>query len=388
MPKCNCCGKKGFLLKLYEGGICYQCLIAKKKDADSKAESPAPTVPSIVLQIDFQRIYEHGQELDYAYQPQSESDEAVDLLDDFTVIDVETTGLSPNSDAIIQLSAVRYIHHKEHSAYSTCINPQRHIPSKVTELTGIDDAMVADAPTFAQVSDSFFRFISDSPILTGYNFSFDLRFLSAAAGFQLQEQYRCFDTLAIARREIHGLCSYKLCDVSSYIGFSTKFHDSLNDCRACGEIIKFLVSNNVAIDLSLLEFESESNHCSEHLNHLQDYKSRLCSTECPIDLARITPNGPLAGKNIVFTGVLSFGRSTASKMATLAGAFVKSGVSKKTDYLVVGEQDTELVGADGMSTKEERAYQLINEYGIQIKIIGETEYLRLLTSKGDAVLNG
>lgn len=375
MAKCSCCGKKGFLLKLYEDGICYQCLIAKKKDADSKTESSAPTVPPIAPQIDFQRIYEHGQELDYTYPPQSESDEVIDLLNDFTVIDVETTGLSPNSDAIIQLSAVRYIDHKEHDSYSTYINPQRHIPSKVTELTGIDDAMVADAPIFSQVSDSFFRFISDSPILTGYNFSFDLRFLSVAAGFQLKEQYRCFDTLAVARREIHDLCSYKLCDVSSYIGFSTKFHDSLNDCRACGEIVNFLCGNSSKIDISFLESGVQRNN--DHLNHVQNYKSRVCSTDCHIDLSCISSNGPLSGKNIVFTGELSIARAEAKQIALNAGGLVKSAVSRKTDYLVVGIQDKALVGDDGLSTKEEMAYELNSAGTGHIQIINEQDFLKL-----------
>lgn len=330
----------------------------------------------------FEKYYELKKQMMSDMKPE----DAPHFLDDFTVIDVETTGLSPNSDSIIQLSAVQYIHHKEYDAYSTYINPLCHIPAGVTRLTGIDDSMVSSSPVFSEISDSFFSFISKSPVLTGYNFSFDLRFLSAAAGFQLQEKYKCFDTLTLARREIPGLCGYKLCDVSAYIGFRTQFHDALNDCRACGEIVNFLCANTFEAVLPFLKPSIE--HCNEHLNHVQDYKSRLCSTDCPIDLERITPDGPLAGKNIVFTGVLSFGRSTASKMAALAGAIVKTGVSKKTNYLVVGEQDTDLVGEDGMSTKEERAYQLIDECGIHIKIIGETEYLRLLTSTEESVLNG
>ena len=74
-------------------------------------------------------------------------------------------------------------------------------------------------------------------------------------------------------------------------------------------------------------------------------------------------------------------------MAETAGAFVKSSVSKKTDYVVVGEQDIDLVGSDGLSSKLERAYQLIDEYGIDIKIIGEVEFLRLLTAKEGSPTN-
>ena len=65
------------------------------------------------------------------------------------------------------------------------------------------------------------------------------------------------------------------------------------------------------------------------------------------------------------------------QIAVDCGAVVRTSVSKKTDYLVVGKQDKELVGEDGLSTKEEKAYAL-NDAGVaSIKIVGEEEFLEL-----------
>ena len=87
--------------------------------------------------------------------------------------------------------------------------------------------------------------------------------------------------------------------------------------------------------------------------------------------------GTLDGKSVVFTGALSFARSAAKSLALAAGAAVKTSVSKKTDFLVVGEQDEILVGCDGMSEKEEKAAAL-NQKGATIQVISEQEFLALL----------
>lgn len=83
------------------------------------------------------------------------------------------------------------------------------------------------------------------------------------------------------------------------------------------------------------------------------------------------------GKAVVFTGALSFPRAAAKSLAEAAGATVKSAVSKRTDYLVVGEQDEIIVGCDGMSDKEEKAAAL-NAKGASIAVISEQEFLKLL----------
>ena len=89
-------------------------------------------------------------------------------------------------------------------------------------------------------------------------------------------------------------------------------------------------------------------------------------------------SAPLFGKTIVFTGTLRQSRTLAWQRAADAGAIVKNTISAKVDYLVVGKQDCEIVGADGMSGKEEKAYAL-NESGKgHIEIIDEDKFLALV----------
>ena len=90
------------------------------------------------------------------------------------------------------------------------------------------------------------------------------------------------------------------------------------------------------------------------------------------------PSNPFYGKAVVFTGDLSLTREAAAQAVSALGASVKSGVSKATDFLVVGQQDVSLVGAKGRSGKELKAQQLNEQGKAQITVLGETEFLALL----------
>lgn len=95
----------------------------------------------------------------------------------------------------------------------------------------------------------------------------------------------------------------------------------------------------------------------------------------------INENGALYGKNIVFTGDLSIDRNEAKQIAVNAGAIIKSGVSRKTDYLVVGVQDKAIVGEDGLSSKEEKAYELNEAGAANIVFLNEEQFLELAKSE-------
>lgn len=161
-------------------------------------------------------------------------------LTDYVVIDLETTGLSPTSCRIIQLSAVRYVDQREHSRFVSYVDPGCGIPPMVQQLTGITPQQLADAPCITEILPDYLRFIRQSPFLTGYNVSFDLSFLRAACGYDLSAQLRWFDTLSLARRGLPGLGSYRLASVCASIGYKTDFHDALNDCRACAAVLQYL----------------------------------------------------------------------------------------------------------------------------------------------------
>src|SRR5512143_2424708 len=94
-------------------------------------------------------------------------------------VDLETTGLDPERDAIIEIGAVRFNGKRVEDEFSTLVNPGRHIPEFISALTGIDDAMVRQAPRLRDVTGELEAFVGDSPVL-GHNVRFDAGFLQRA----------------------------------------------------------------------------------------------------------------------------------------------------------------------------------------------------------------
>lgn len=91
-------------------------------------------------------------------------------------IDLETTGLSPENDVILEIGLARFIDGKIVETYETLINPGREIPSYITSLTGIRQEDVQDAPHIRDVLPAVDRFIGDAPVL-GHNIAFDVSFM-------------------------------------------------------------------------------------------------------------------------------------------------------------------------------------------------------------------
>ena len=97
-------------------------------------------------------------------------------MNDIVAIDIETTGLDPDRDAIIEVGAVKFNGNRVEAEWSSLVNPARHVPEFITGLTGIDDAMLRNAPTFREIARQVERFVGDSAVL-GHNVRFDLGFL-------------------------------------------------------------------------------------------------------------------------------------------------------------------------------------------------------------------
>ena len=96
----------------------------------------------------------------------------------FTVVDVETTGLSANKNRIIEIALVKIENLKITDKLNYLINPQTYIPPFITSLTGIDNDDVIGAPIFSDIVDEVISFI-DNTVLTAHNFPFDSAFLNS-----------------------------------------------------------------------------------------------------------------------------------------------------------------------------------------------------------------
>lgn len=97
-------------------------------------------------------------------------------MDSIVAIDIETTGLDANREAVIEIGAIKFKGHRIEDEWSSLINPNRHVPEFITGLTGIDDAMLRQAPSLREVARELEAFIGDAPIL-GHNVRFDIGFL-------------------------------------------------------------------------------------------------------------------------------------------------------------------------------------------------------------------
>lgn len=128
----------------------------------------------------------------------------------YVAFDIETTGLNPKYEKIIEIGAVRVRDGAAQDTFSTFVNPGKGLPERIIELTGIHDADVADAPYMDEVLDTFLDFVGDDALL-GHNLMFDYSFMKKAAVNQKKTFEKSgIDTLRIARRFLNDVESRSL----------------------------------------------------------------------------------------------------------------------------------------------------------------------------------
>lgn len=176
---------------------------------------------------------------------------SLNKIKDFVAVDVETTGLKVSGNDIIQLSAVKYNDFVAVEKFNTYIRPRKSIPKEATEINGITDDMVKDAPFFYQIINSFNDFIADYP-LVAHNAPFDMKHLYVN-GLDSIEGKTVYDTLELSRRLLKGEDSYKLADICETINiFIYAAHNSIYDSYAAGELFKFLVAERKEMTVEAL----------------------------------------------------------------------------------------------------------------------------------------
>lgn len=163
----------------------------------------------------------------------------------YVVFDLETTGISPMRDKVIELSAIKVEDGQITDEFSTLVDPGMHIPYGATMVNNITDDMVAGAPDFRTVLESFDGFIGNM-VLVGHNIAaFDMKFICRDAmdyfGLTIGNDY--IDTLPLSRRCLPELRHHTLVDLAGYYGISSVgAHRALNDCRMNREVYERLVS--------------------------------------------------------------------------------------------------------------------------------------------------
>jgi len=164
----------------------------------------------------------------------------------FVVFDLETTGLnsSPSGgsmDRIIEIGAYKIIKGEIKESFSTFVNPERRLSQEIVKLTGIDEDMVKDAPTYAKVMPDFFKFI-EGCYLVGHNAAnFDFKFIDyycTQCGYVPER--KLFDTIPLSQQMIR-LSNYKLNTVADYFNITFNHHRAVDDALATAKIFIELI---------------------------------------------------------------------------------------------------------------------------------------------------
>lgn len=306
-------------------------------------------------------------------------------LKEYVVIDLETTGLSPYNDKIIEVGAVRYIDDVEIARFSSLVRPYTNSLLEeysidefeamggtagieyiedpfITNLTGITNEMLEDAPTARQVGPQLFDFIGNLPVV-GHNIArFDLIFLRKLASETKTRTtigHDYIDTMHMVPDYASGAPSKKLSDVGFHLGV----YGYLDNHRALDD----------AIYNAKVFQEMKKKASVEELEDYRVYDNRSLTAFA------IQPNpeifrlgGPLFGKHFVFTGEMAVRRAEAMQRVSDLGGIPLQGVTKKANYLVISERDDSQPVA-----KLQRAREYIH-LGQELEIIYESDFYKML----------
>ncbi len=166
-----------------------------------------------------------------------------EYIEDYVVFDLETTGVSPYNDEVIEISAVKARKGKVVEEFSELVNPQRTIPFAASRVNNITDDMVSDAPFFDEVLRHFLEFVGED-VLVGHNIqSFDMKFIyrDCERYFHQLITNDYVDTLILAKRCFPEWRHRRLGDLADYYGISTQgAHRALADCRMNQRVFELL----------------------------------------------------------------------------------------------------------------------------------------------------
>ena len=158
----------------------------------------------------------------------------------FVAVDVETTGLSPVYNELIEISAIKYDGAKKIDTFSTLVKPKKEVSDIITNLTGITNKMLENAPQIEEVMPKLVEFIGNH-IIVAHNANFDVSFLQNNSNKSFSKN-KVIDTVALSRKMLPNLPNHKLNTVARCIGIQEDgFHRAEFDCECCAKIyIKYL----------------------------------------------------------------------------------------------------------------------------------------------------
>jgi DNA polymerase-3 subunit epsilon len=314
---------------------------------------------------------------------------------DFVAIDFETANNELSSACSIGIAAVNN-NEIALKKYYLIKPPGLKFDKKNTEIHGLTAEDVMNAADFSSVWPEIAPYIANN-LLVAHNAAFDMSVLKCClAEYNLavpNTEYVC--SIAVSDYAFPETVGKSLAERASLLGINLEnAHNALDDAAACAELViktlKINAQNSLQaflpkkrkIKRSLL---SEFKHMTAFQKPKKNYNrfNQICIADIAATVDVINTENPVYEKAFVFTGEMEhISREEAMQMVVNLGGIIKSGVSKKINYLVVGIQDKSLVSSAGMSSKEIKANELIQQ-GIEINIINEQTFMDLIGDNHD-----
>lgn len=286
----------------------------------------------------------------------------------YTVVDTETTGLSPQEDRLIEIAAIRVRGGKEVSRFETLVNPERPLSTEIVELTGITSAELRGAPSQQDALQRFMEFLKDD-IIVGHNANFDVNFLydSMIRCSMKPLENNFVDTMRIAKCVRPGLRSYKLAALAKeYRIPQPKAHRALADCETTHALIQQLAVDADGQGMDFRQIQKNG------------YTSRSRVAGIAAEPGHEDPSSPLYGKYCVFTGELnSMTRLEAAQAVVDIGGHCADKVTQKTNYLIAGQNEHYADNPERKTINMQKAEEMIGK-GADIQILTESAFLEML----------
>ncbi|MEH7249255.1 exonuclease domain-containing protein [Neobacillus niacini] len=322
------------------------------------------------------------------FQVLSKTNRVEEIDFDFITLDFEIANNRMSSACSMGMTFVKD-HNIVDEKYFLIYPPSLEFDVATTRIHEITADDVMNAKRFDEVWEDIKHYFNGTTVIA-HNAQFDMSVLhSCLVEYSLslpKFEYIC--SIPLSTKVCRGGVGNSLKDRLAYFEIVlTNHHNALSDARACAELVIacMKVKNRKTLQTYINMFgQGIPVRRFEDLKPKAFFKNerfkprKIDLSEITVTVETINTKNPFFGKNVVFTGELSsLERKEAMQQVVNFGGFIKSGVSSKTDYLVVGIQDKSLVGKEGRSTKERKANELIDN-GKDIKIINEQDFMKLL----------
>lgn len=305
----------------------------------------------------------------------------------FVAIDFETANRNRASACAVGMTKVLDGHISE--TYYSLIDPETDFDDYNTYIHGITPEMVAGERTYNEISNDILRFSDGLPLVAHYA-PFDMGVIRDSNErydvLEFKKQY--FDSYYLSVQYIKSI-NYKLNSLAKLIDFQFDHHNALEDSKACATLILYLCQNNSFSSIDELMSGAryskygmidgfQGSGFRRKKSGSGSYGPDIKSILAAVDQESLDPSHIFYGKHACFTGKLeSMPRNNAMTLFADCGGIPEKGVTKKTNFLVMGDQDLRVVGETGKSSKIKKAETLLAA-GQDIQLLAENEFLQMI----------